>query len=49
MMPANTFATPYVMEPLLDTMSLRGCQPYEFWEGHKTLQDRTGLVHLPVA
>ena len=23
------------MEPLLDTMGLRGCQLYEFWEGHR--------------
>ena len=30
MMYANSFATPYVMEPLLDTMDLRACQFYVF-------------------
>ena len=31
---ANSFATPYVTEPLLDTMGLGGCPSYVFWEAH---------------
>ena len=35
MMYASSFATPFVMETLLDTMGLRGCQHCVFWGGHK--------------
>ena len=45
---ASSFASPYVMEPLLDMMGLRGCQPCVFWEGHKILVDSTGGIHFPV-
>ena len=48
MMPANFLATPYVMDPLLETLGLRGCQLYEFWEGHKTWGDCTYRVNLAV-
>ena len=34
---ANSLATPYVTEPMLDTMGLRGCFSHEFWVAHRIL------------
>ena len=49
MMLANSLATPYVMDPLLETMGLRGCQFYVFWGGHKIWGGScSSRVHLPV-
>ena len=48
MMFASSSATPYVMEPLLDTVGLRGCLLCVFWEGHKTLGNSTSGIHFPV-
>ena len=46
MMYASSFAISYVMEPLLDTIGMRGCQLCVFWGGHKTLGDNTCWVHV---
>ena len=32
MIPVSSFVTPYLMEPLLDMMGLRGCLFYGFWK-----------------
>ena len=48
----SSLATPYVMDPLLDTMGLRGVPPHccllnvVFWVGHKIWGDSTGGVKL---
>ena len=48
-MMASSFATPYVMDPLLETSVLRECQFHVFWVGHKILGGNTaGGVHLLV-
>ena len=39
-------ATPYVMDPLLETMGLRGYLFYVFGAGHKIWGDCTGGVKL---
>ena len=36
MMCESSLATPYVIDPLLETMGLRGYLFYEFWEAHRT-------------
>ena len=48
MMYASSFATPYVTEPLLNTMGLRGCQLCVFWGGCKMWGDRTCGIQFPV-
>ena len=35
MMLPNFLATPYVMDTLLETMGLNGCQTYVFWVNHR--------------
>ena len=46
MMCESSLATPYVMDPLLETMGLRGCLFYGFWAGHRTWGDCTGGIKL---
>ena len=46
MMCDSSLATPYVMDPLLETMGLRGYLFCVFWAGHKIWGDCTGRVKL---
>ena len=46
MMCESSLATPYVMDPLLDTMGLRGYLFCVFWVGHKIWGDSTCGVKL---
>ena len=49
MMFVSSFATPYVMLPLLYTIGLRGAKFVYFEEAIKLWGDSTGWVHFPVA